>query len=208
MLFCAVQQKLAAASRGRDLAPIVGLFLSQETTMSLEPTPAVKPRPSPATPTAVNDVPITKPEAIKPAFTEPLANKPQAIETTAATMTQGISTVINNTETLVAFGKDNLEAFATASTIWTAGVQDLTKQFASTTKASFEESIATFKALSSVKSVKEAIDLQSTLSKSMVTKALAESNKLTDASIKLTEQTMAPITARIAAAAEVFSKTA
>jgi phasin family protein len=62
------------------------------------------------------------------------------------------------------------------------------------------------KAISSAKSVTEAIDLQSTFAKSVVDKALAESNKLINASIKLTEQTLAPITARATVAAETFGK--
>jgi hypothetical protein len=42
----------------------------------------------------------------------------------------------------------------------------------------------------------------------MVAKTLAETGRLTDASLKLTEQTLAPITARVAATVEVFSKAA
>ena len=41
-----------------------------------------------------------------------------------------------------------------------------------------------------------------------VEEAVAESNKLTDASIKLTEQTLAPITARVTVAVETFGKAA
>jgi hypothetical protein len=37
---------------------------------------------------------------------------------------------------------------------------------------------------------------------------LAESNKLVDASIKLTEQTLAPLTARVTGAVETFGKAA
>jgi phasin family protein len=125
-----------------------------------------------------------------------------------ATLKEGMHTMINNSKELIAFGEGNLEAFAAASKIWVAGVQDLTKQVAETAKASLEESVATAKALTSVKSVKEAIDLQSTYSKAAVAKALAESSKLTEASLKLTEQTLAPITARIAVAVDTFSKAA
>ena len=116
--------------------------------------------------------------------------------------------MINSKIDFVAVGKDNLEAFTASSKIWTAGVQDLTKQFAATTKASFEESVAAFKALTSVKSVKEAIELQTAYGKSAMTKAMAESTKLTEASRKLTEEAMAPITARISVAVGSFSKAA
>ena len=52
------------------------------------------------------------------------------------------------------------------------------------------------------------MDLQSSYAKATLEKAMAESNKLTDASIKLTEQTLAPVTARMTVAVETFGKTA
>ena len=116
--------------------------------------------------------------------------------------------MINSNIDFVAVGKDNLEALTASGKIWTAGVQDLTKQFAATTKASFEESVAAFKALTSVKSVKEAIELQTAYGKAAMTKAMAESTALTEASRKLTEEALAPITARISVAVESFSKAA
>ncbi len=59
-----------------------------------------------------------------------------------------------------------------------------------------------------MKSVKEAIELQTTYSKTAVAKALAESTKMTEASMKLTEQALAPITARMAVAVGAFAKAA
>jgi phasin family protein len=139
---------------------------------------------------------------------EPGASQVLAFPATAQKLVPGTKNMFNNTEGLVAFNKGNLEAFAKAGQIWAAGVQDLTKQFAATAKASFDESVATFKALSTVKSVKEAMELQSGFAKTAFEKAVAESNKMADASIKLTEQTLAPITARVTAAVETFGKTA
>jgi phasin family protein len=123
-------------------------------------------------------------------------------------LTQGMKTMMKSTEDFVAFGQANLEAFVKSGQIWSAGVQELTKQIATTAKASFDESISTFKAMSTAKSVKEAMDLQSSFAKAALEKAMAESNKLTDASIKLTEQTLAPITARVTVAVETFGKSA
>jgi phasin family protein len=120
------------------------------------------------------------------------------------TFTRGMKSMMKTTEELVAFGQANMEAFVKSGQIWSAGMQDLTKHIASSAKASFDESVSTFKALSTVKSVKEAMDLQSTFAKSALEKMMAESNKLTDASIKLTEETLAPITARVSVAVETF----
>lgn len=142
--------------------------------------------------------------------TAPLDAPSPVIEATAPTSppTKGIKTMIRNSQELVAFGEGNLEALATAGKIWVAGVQELTNQVATTAKASFEESVAAAKALVTAKSVKEAIDLQSTYAKKALSNALAESSKLTEASLKLTEQAMEPLTARMAAAVGVLAKAA
>jgi phasin family protein len=121
---------------------------------------------------------------------------------------QGLNTVISSSQDFVAFGKANLDALAASGQIWAAGVQDVTKQFASAANASYEESVATFKALIGAKSVREAIDLQSTLGQAAIVKAAAESKKLIDASIKLTEQALAPFTTRVTVAVEGFAKAA
>jgi phasin family protein len=142
------------------------------------------------------------------AVTPEVAETVSAIEPTNPTITQGIKSMMKTTEDFVAFGQANLEAFVKSGQIWSAGVQELTKQIATSAKASFDESVSTFKAMSTARSVKEAIDLQSSFAKAALEKAMTESNKLTDASIKLTEQTLAPITARVTVAVESFGKTA
>ena len=85
-------------------------------------------------------------------------------------------------------------------------MQDIGKQMAASAQASFEETVATFKALSSVKSLKDAFELQASFARSTMEKTLAESGRLTDASLKLTEQALAPITARVSMAVEKFAK--
>jgi phasin family protein len=121
---------------------------------------------------------------------------------------EGMEKAMKTAEELVAFSQGNIEAFIKSSQIWSAGMQDLSKQVAATAQASFDETMATFKALSGVKSLKDAIDLQASLARATLEKTMAESGKLTDASFKLTEQTLAPITARVTLAVEKFAKPA
>jgi phasin family protein len=137
-----------------------------------------------------------------------VVNPTGALKSTTPNLMQGMKTMMKSTEEFVAFGQANLEAFMKSGQIWSAGVQELTKQMATTAKASFEESVTSLKAMSTAKSVKEALEMQSTFAKAALEKAMAESNKLTDASIKLTEQTLAPITARVTVAVEKFGKAA
>jgi phasin family protein len=184
---CSAAIVLAQPSESKERVPKAGRFLCKERSMNENSIAAER-----ASATAVPAVTLYE-KVAKPA-------KPK--------FQQGLNTVISSSQDFVAFGKANLDAVAASGQIWAAGVQDLTKQFASTVNASYEESVATFKALSATKSVREAIDLQNMLGQAAIVKAAAESKKLIDASIKLTEQALAPLRTRVTVAVEGFAKAA
>ncbi len=140
------------------------------------------------------------------ALKDGMAQATAGIEKTQAKVKEGMEKAMKTAEEFVAFGQGNMEAVMKAGQIWAAGVQDLSKQVAATAQGSYEESMTTFKALASVKSLKDAIDLQTGFARAAIEKTLAESGKLTDASIKLTEQALAPLTARMGLAVEKFAK--
>lgn len=140
------------------------------------------------------------------ALTPPIVTA--GVEQTGMKTTANMEKAMKTAEEMVTFGQGNLEAFVKASQIWVAGVQDLSKQVAATAQAQVEQTVATFKALAGVKSLKEAVDLQTSLARTSMEKAVAETGKLTDASLKLTEQALAPLTARVTLAVEKFSRTA
>ena len=120
----------------------------------------------------------------------------------------GMEKIMKSTEDFIAFGQGNVEAFVKAGQIWVAGMQDLSKQFAAGAQANLDETMAAFKALSTAKTLKDAIDLQTGFARSAFEKSMSESGKLTDASMKLAEQVAAPITARVTAAMDVLVKAA
>ncbi|HTI03346.1 MAG TPA: phasin family protein [Acidisoma sp.] len=130
------------------------------------------------------------------------------IEASQLQINEGITKTMKTAEEVVAFSQGNVEALIKSGQIWSAGMQDLSKQMASSMQASYEEAMAAFKAMTSVKSLKEAVDLQVGFARSAVEKSMTESSKYTDASIKLAEQAIAPISSRMTMAVEKFSKTA
>lgn len=115
---------------------------------------------------------------------------------------------MKSAEEFLSFGQGNVEAIVKSGQIWTAGVQDIGKTVAATAQAQIDATVATIKALTGVKSLKEAMDLHAALARSSVEKAVAETGKLTDASLKLAEQTMAPIAARVTLVVEKFGRAA
>ena len=140
------------------------------------------------------------------ALKDGMAQAAAGMEKTQAKVKEGMEKAMKTAEEFVTFGQGNMEAVMKAGQIWATGVQDLSKQVAATAQGTYEETVATFKALTSVKSLKDAIDLQTSFARAAIEKTLAESGKLTDASIKLTEQTLAPLTARVTLAVEKFAK--
>jgi phasin family protein len=147
-------------------------------------------------------------EATVSGLKEGMSRAASGLADTQAKVKEGMEKAMKTAEELVTFSQGNLEAMVKCGQIWAAGVQDIGKQMAATAQASFDETMSTFKAMSSVKSLKDAFDLQASLARTTLEKTLAESGKLTDASMKLTEQALAPITARFSLAMEKFAKAA
>jgi phasin family protein len=146
--------------------------------------------------------------------------KPKTIEATAETATaaatapmeqaqaklkQGYDRAVKTAEQLAEFNKGNVEALVASSKILATGLQDISKHVATTAKANLDETVSTFRALSGVKSLKEAIDIQTSFARTSFEKAIADSGKLTETSLKLAEQAYAPLTARLNVAVETFT---
>ena len=130
------------------------------------------------------------------------------VEQSQIKIKEGLDKAMKTAEEIMTFSQGNIEALTRSSQIWSTGVQDLSKQVAASAQASIDETVGMFKALTSVKSLKDAIELQSSLTKSSLEKVMAQGGRLTEASVKLTEQALAPITARVTLAVEKFAKTA
>lgn len=130
------------------------------------------------------------------------------IEKTQTEMKANMDKAFKSAEEVVSFSQGNVEAVVKSGQIWAAGVQELTKSFASLAQAQMDQTVSVWKAMSGVKSLKDAMDLQSNLARTTVEAAMNETGKLTDASMKLAEQTFAPITARVTLAVEKFGRAA
>jgi phasin family protein len=165
------------------------------------PAEAVTPAAEPVAASAPVPVAVAAPEAAP-------AVRTQDVKTTTVHVKLDMEKVVKTAEEFVAFGQGNVEAFVKSGQIWVAGVQDLSKQVAANAQAQFDETMSCFKAMTTVKSLKDMFELQSAFAKSALEKTMSESGKLTDASLKLTEQALAPITARVTTAVETFSKAA
>jgi phasin family protein len=161
---------------------------------------------------AVETVVKASTEAVK----ETVSSAVQTVEKTVKATKGHVDAVVSTSsaaafkgyEEIVQFGKDNVEALVKSNSIAALGLQDLSRTVATLVQATFEESVAASKTLFGAKSLKEVMDLSSTLAKSNIDKLVTESSKISKASAKLAEEALAPVKSRVEAVVEKFIKTA
>jgi phasin family protein len=106
------------------------------------------------------------------------------------------------------FNKENLDAFVVASTTYAKGVESVSKSWAAFAQETFEASANVAKAMLGAKTLKEAVDLQADFAKTTFDKFVAEGTKVSEASIKVTNEALEPINARVNVAVEKMMKPA
>ena len=135
-----------------------------------------------------------------------VAQATAGFEQAQTTMRQGMEKAMKTAQDMMAFSQGNIEALTRSGQIFATGMQDIIQHLTSSSKASMEDAMGTMKALGAVKSVREAMDLQSSLVRSAMEKAVSQASHLTDSTMKLSERAVAPIAARITVATETFGR--
>ena len=107
-------------------------------------------------------------------------------------------------EEFLTFGQANVDAFVKSGQIVASGLQEMSKQFAATAQAAVDETMSTFRAMSTVRSIKEAMDLQASLARFAMEKAMSQTGQVAEASLKLAEQAIAPIAGRVTSAVDTL----
>lgn len=147
-------------------------------------------------------------ESTAATFKEGVAKATAGFQTTQSQVKESMEKAMKTAEELLAFNQGNFEAIVKSGKIWSTGVQDLTQQVVASAQASFDETLANYRALATVKSLKEAMDLNTSFARSTMEKVVAETGRVTDATVKLTEQALAPLTQRFQLAMEKFARPA
>jgi hypothetical protein len=133
-----------------------------------------------------------------------------ALETTPHMdqMTQVTENFSKGAEDAMEFGRGNVEAFTKATQAYMAGLQDLSRQAFALYQGMGEQAVENARALSSVKSLREAAELNTTFLRTTMEKSVSETARLNEAAFKLAEQSAAPLAARWTMALEKMTKAA
>lgn len=107
-----------------------------------------------------------------------------------------MDTMMVSTTKTASFAQGNVEAVLESGKIWTEGVYGLSKSIAEITKAQLDDLLSTWRALGSVTSPQQALELQATLARNAFQKSIETSSRITEASMNLISRAMAPLTAR------------
>lgn len=129
-----------------------------------------------------------------------------AMENKVEQMTKGAEGIFKAAEDAAEFGRGNVEAFTKAAQTWASGSQDLARQYMALAQGLTDHAMEGAKALSGVKSVNEAAELQAKFAQAALEKMVAEGTKLQEASVKLAESAFAPVNARMTMAMEKLAK--
>lgn len=106
------------------------------------------------------------------------------------------------------FAKGNVEAVVESGKILAEGVQAMGKTYADEAKSAYETATADLKEMAAIKSPTELFQLQGKILRRNFDAMVATASKNTDATMKLANDVVAPISGRVNVAAEKLSKVA
>ena len=106
------------------------------------------------------------------------------------------------------FSRGNLEALVESGKILAGGVQAMGKTYAEQVKSTFEALQADAKELTSVKSPKDFVELQSKLARKYFDNAVAYNSKSAELALKLANDAFQPLSSRVSLAVEKVRKAA
>ena len=111
---------------------------------------------------------------------------------------EGYEKISEGVSAFADFHKGSLEAFMASAGAFAKGVEKLSTQQSTFVKTAFDEGVASAKAVSTSKSVQEALDIQSDYARETIEKNLGQINKVADLWIETTKKSAEPLTSRYA----------
>jgi phasin family protein len=109
-------------------------------------------------------------------------------------------------EEIAAFGQANIDALIQANTVFTQGIETISKEVLTLTQSQFESAAAGAKAIFAARTLKDFIELNSDFTKAHFDKLVAHSTKLGELGAKVATDTFAPISARVTSVVEKAAK--
>ena len=139
------------------------------------------------------------PEPMPKVAEQAKATPKHILENTAMTMFQRY-------EDLNGFGKENVDAIVKSTTLLTKGLEELSQVLFKMTQENLESTLAVAKSALACTTLRQVIDFQNDLAKTSFDKLMAETNKVSELSLKVANDALEPIQARVNVAIEKLVK--
>ncbi len=104
---------------------------------------------------------------------------------------------VKQAEESVSVTKDNIDAVVQAQSVLVKNAEALTKSLVTFQKKAIDASIENIKALSGIKDVTEAVEIQSKFARERFDASVEEANKISELTTKATDEAAKPIKARV-----------
>lgn len=130
----------------------------------------------------------------------------QAVTLTKEQVEKTSNAMFKGYDEISAINKQNLDAMVQSSSIFAKGFEAIGKEFFSYTQNALEMNVAGTKALFGAKSLKDVVDLQSEMARKSFDTALAESAKLTEMSVEVTNKAFKPLQDQVNVTVEKITK--
>lgn len=121
-------------------------------------------------------------------------------------MEKASAQVMKGYEELTALTKGNVDALVQSGTVVAKGAEEAGKQVAAFTQSSLEKGVSNAKSMLAVKTIQELVELQKAYTKASFDAFVSESTKMQELTVKVANEALAPLSARVNATVEVLSK--
>jgi phasin family protein len=119
------------------------------------------------------------------------------------TVEEGVEKMTKGVEEATQFGQENVEALVASGKVFAKAAEEVNAELLAFSKKSYEDGMAAAKELTSVKSVTELFEKQTTFAKTSFDAYVAEATKLNELYTAAAKDAFAPINARLTAAADM-----
>lgn len=104
------------------------------------------------------------------------------------------------------FGRENVEAVLKASTIFAQSYGAISKHWMDFARTSFEQSVEATRTIAASKNVKDAIEAQTSFARTAFDRYVAETNKISELSVKAATEAFQPLQKRVDEVVQKFGK--
>lgn len=132
----------------------------------------------------------------------------QAMQLSQEQIEKASAALFKGYDEFATFSKDNVDAVFKAGSIYAKGVEQVSKAVLALTQAHLNNQVAAIKAVMGATSLRQFVDMQTDLAKTNFDKYVAEGSKLSEISLKVANEALEPIQARVTATVEKLMKPA